>query len=112
MLRRAGRRPSHGNYYEVGLTKGFLGLLGPGCQLLFRRNVNNFADDNLLLNTPVSLSYRVPSKLDIYGAEGKTRTSLELGAALRVRELLLHGGLGVLSSYGRPLPRAGCDRML
>jgi TonB-dependent Receptor Plug Domain len=61
--------PSHGNYFEAGLTKGFFGHLlfeGNG----YWRNVNNFADDDLLLNTPVAfpIAFR---KASIYGAEGK-----------------------------------------
>ena len=61
--------PSHGNYYEVGMTKGFLGQFTLDVNY-YRRNVNNFADDNLLLNTPVSfpIAFR---KANIYGAEGK-----------------------------------------
>jgi hypothetical protein len=61
--------PSHGNYYEVGLTKGFFGRLRLDADS-YRRNVNNFADDNLLLNTPVAfpIAFR---KANIYGAEAK-----------------------------------------
>ncbi len=61
--------PSHGNYYEVGMTKGFFGQLRLDANY-YRRNVNNFADDNLLLNTPVAfpIAFR---KANIYGAEGK-----------------------------------------
>jgi hypothetical protein len=61
--------PSHGNYYEVGMTKGFFGQLRLDVNY-YRRNVNNFADDNLLLNTPVAfpIAFR---KANIYGAEGK-----------------------------------------
>lgn len=61
--------PSHGNYYEVGLTKGFKGKFSLDVNSYFR-NVNNFADDNLLLNTPVSFptAFR---QARIYGAEGK-----------------------------------------
>jgi hypothetical protein len=61
--------PSHGNYYEVGLTKGFVGKLSLDVNA-YLRDVNNFADDNLLLNTPVSfpIAFR---KAQIYGAEGK-----------------------------------------
>lgn len=61
--------PSHGNYYEAGMTKGFLGQLSLDVNGYFR-DVNNFADDNLLLNTPVSfpIAFR---KAQIYGAEGK-----------------------------------------
>ena len=61
--------PSHGNYYEVGLTKGFWAHLKLEVNS-FRRIVNNFADDDQLLNTAVSfpLAFR---KADIYGAESK-----------------------------------------
>jgi outer membrane cobalamin receptor len=61
--------PSHGNYYEVGLTKGFFQKLKLDANY-FVRNVNNFADDDKLLNTGVSfpIAFR---KADIYGAEGK-----------------------------------------
>ncbi len=61
--------PSHGNYYEAGMTKSFLGQLSLNANAYFRQ-LNNFADDNLLLNTPVSfpIAFR---KASIYGAEGK-----------------------------------------
>lgn len=60
--------PSHGNYYEIGAMKGFLGFsLDTN---VYWRNVNNFADDDLLLNTPVAfpIAFR---KARIYGAEAK-----------------------------------------
>jgi outer membrane cobalamin receptor len=61
--------PSHGNYYEVGLTKGFFQKLRLDVNY-FNRSVNNFADDDLLLDTAVSfpIAFR---KAHIYGAEGK-----------------------------------------
>jgi outer membrane cobalamin receptor len=61
--------PSHGNYYEVGLTKGFFQKLRLDVNG-FNRSVNNFADDDLLLATAVSfpIAFR---KANIYGAEGK-----------------------------------------
>jgi outer membrane cobalamin receptor len=62
-------KPSHGNYYEAGLTKGFLGQFKLDANY-FRRQVNNFPDDDLLLNTGISfpIAFR---KSDVYGAEGK-----------------------------------------
>ena len=62
-------QPSHGNYYEVGMTKAFLRQLKLDANY-YRRNINNFADDNLLLNTPVAfpIAFR---NAKIYGAEGK-----------------------------------------
>jgi len=61
--------PSHGNYYELGLTKGFLGKFKVDASY-YRRDVNQFADDDQLLNTGVSFptAFR---KSEIYGAEGK-----------------------------------------
>jgi hypothetical protein len=61
--------PSHGNYYELGLTKGFLGKVSVDADA-YVRDMNNFADDDLLLNTSVSfpIAFR---KARVYGAEGK-----------------------------------------
>jgi hypothetical protein len=61
--------PSRGNYYELGFTKSVVDNLKIDVSS-FRRAVNNFADDDLLLNTAVSfpISFR---KATIYGAEGK-----------------------------------------
>ncbi len=61
--------PSHGNYYEVGVMKGFQSRLSLDLNAYLRR-MNNFADDNLLLNTPISfpIAFR---KASIYGAEAK-----------------------------------------
>jgi len=62
-------KPSHGNYYEVGATKSFAGKLKLDANY-FRRYFDNYADDDLLLNTAISfpISFR---KASIYGAEGK-----------------------------------------
>ena len=61
--------PSHGNYYELGITKGLWGRVRLEVNS-FRRLVNNFADDDQLLNTAVSfpIAFR---KADIYGGESK-----------------------------------------
>jgi outer membrane cobalamin receptor len=61
--------PSHGNYFEAGFTKSLGGKLKLDANY-FRRYFNNFADDDLLLNTSVSfpIAFR---KAEIYGAEGK-----------------------------------------
>lgn len=62
-------KPSHGNYYEVGITKAFVDKLKVDVNT-FRRDVNNFADDDQLLNTSVTfpIAFR---KAYIYGAEAK-----------------------------------------
>jgi outer membrane cobalamin receptor len=61
--------PSHGNYFELGLTKSFFSQFRFDANY-FRRYVNNFADDDQILNTAVSfpIAFR---KAIIYGAEGK-----------------------------------------
>ena len=61
--------PSHGNYYEVGVSKGFLGQLRLDVNV-FDRRVNNYADDDQLLSTAVSFPIAF-DKAYIYGAEGK-----------------------------------------
>jgi outer membrane cobalamin receptor len=61
--------PSHGNYFEFGVTKGFFQQLKLDLNY-FDRAVNNFADDDQLLDTAVSfpIAFR---KAHVYGAEGK-----------------------------------------
>ena len=61
--------PSHGNYYEVGMTKGFLGRLRLDANY-FRRDVNNYADDDQILNTVVTFPIAF-NRAVIYGGEGK-----------------------------------------
>ena len=62
-------QPSHGNYYEFGVSKGFFGQLKFDANL-FDRRVNNFADDDQLLSTAVSFPIAF-NQAYIYGAEGK-----------------------------------------
>ena len=61
--------PSRGNYYEAGITKAFFGKLRLDANY-FRRQVNNYADDDQLLNTAVSFPIAFNHAI-IYGAEGK-----------------------------------------
>jgi outer membrane cobalamin receptor len=62
-------RPSRGNFYEAGFTKGLFGKARLDANY-FRRRVNNFADDDLLLNTGLSfpIAFR---KAEIRGVEVK-----------------------------------------
>ena len=62
-------QPSHGDYYELGLTKGLLGKFRMDANY-FRRDVDNYADDDQILNTAVSFPIAF-DKAIIYGAEGK-----------------------------------------
>jgi len=61
--------PSEGNYYEVGLTKGFFKKVRLDANY-FRRLVSNYADDDQINNTTISfpIAFR---KAIIYGAEAK-----------------------------------------
>jgi hypothetical protein len=61
--------PSHGDYFEVGATKGLWSHLRFDGNY-FRRHVNNFADDDQILSTAVSFPIAF-NKAVIYGAEGK-----------------------------------------
>jgi outer membrane cobalamin receptor len=62
-------RPSRGNYYETGLSKGVFGKLRLDANY-FRRNVENFADDDVFLNTGVSFPIAFEHAL-IQGVETK-----------------------------------------
>ena len=61
--------PSHGNYFEFGATKSFLNQFRFDANY-FRRDVNNYADDDQILNTAVSFPIAFRKSI-IYGAEGK-----------------------------------------
>lgn len=62
-------QPSHGNYYEVGATKSFFNQFRFDVNY-FRRDVNNYADDDQILNTSISFPIAF-QKAMLYGAEGK-----------------------------------------
>jgi hypothetical protein len=106
--------PSLGNYFQAGVTKGFVGNLKLEANYFVRR-VNNFADDDPLLNTSVAfpIAFR---DAHIYGADAKLdiprwgRLSGYLGYSYLVSsvDLPVTGGLflgvdatDVLSQTGR-----------
>ena len=62
-------QPSRGIYYEGGLTQAFASRLRVNVNV-YRRAVNNFADDDQLLNTGISYPIAF-DKAVIYGAEAK-----------------------------------------
>jgi outer membrane cobalamin receptor len=62
-------QPSRGNYYEAGMSKGFLARMRLDANV-YRRDVSNFADDDQLLNTGISYPIAFDHAI-IYGAEGK-----------------------------------------
>jgi len=61
--------PSHGNFFEAGLTKGFFKRVSLDANY-FVRNMDNFADDDQLLDTAVTfpIAFR---NARIYGSEAK-----------------------------------------
>jgi hypothetical protein len=61
--------PSLGNYYEVGLTKGFFQRLRLEVNV-FDRRVANYSDDDQLLNTAISFPISF-AKARLYGVEAK-----------------------------------------
>jgi hypothetical protein len=60
---------SRGSYYELGATKALLGKLRLDANM-FRRDVNNYADDSQILSTGISFPIAF-DKAVLYGAEGK-----------------------------------------
>lgn len=62
-------QPSRGDYYEVGLTRGFWGKVRIDANV-FRRNFRNYSDDDTLLDTGVSFPIADASAW-IQGIEGK-----------------------------------------
>ena len=62
-------QPSHGDYYELGATKAFFVKLRLDANM-FRRRVNNYADDSQILSTGISFPIAFDHAI-LYGAEGK-----------------------------------------
>jgi outer membrane cobalamin receptor len=62
-------KPSLGNFYEAGFAKGLFGKLRLDANY-YRRTLNNFADDDLLLNTGVSFPIAF-ARSEIHGVEVK-----------------------------------------
>jgi hypothetical protein len=62
-------QPSRGDYYEGGLSKAFLSHMRLDLNI-YRRDVNNYADDDQLLNTGISYPIAFDHAV-IYGTEAK-----------------------------------------
>jgi hypothetical protein len=62
-------RPSRGNYYELGATKELFKKAHVSANV-FRRELRNFADDDVLLNTGISFPVALHSA-DVYGVESQ-----------------------------------------
>jgi len=62
-------RPSRANYYELGATKELFQKAHLSANV-FRRDIRNFADDNVLLDTGVSFPIAL-SSAHIYGTESQ-----------------------------------------
>ncbi|MGA9884520.1 MAG: TonB-dependent receptor [Candidatus Acidiferrales bacterium] len=67
-------QPSEGNYYEAGLEKVFFNKIRVDANY-FRRDVNNYADDDQIDNTTISYPIAF-EKAIVYGAEGKIELPL------------------------------------
>ena len=67
---------------------------------MFRRDVNNYADDSQVLSTGISfpIAFR---KAILYGAEGKLEVQ-QWGPLFRLCQLLLHRGECFLPGHRRP----------
>jgi hypothetical protein len=61
--------PSEGNYYEAGVTKALFGQLRLDANY-FRRLVDNYADDDQIANTTISIPIAFRKSI-IYGADAK-----------------------------------------
>ena len=61
--------PSRGNFYQAGFAKSVFGKLRLDGNY-FRREIRNFADDDVFLNTGVSFPIAF-SRAEVYGFEGK-----------------------------------------
>jgi hypothetical protein len=92
-------RPSRGNYYEVGLAKAFGGHVRLDANW-FRRDIENFEDDDLLLNTGVSFPIAF-HRAKILGTEvklevprwGKFSGFLSYSNAIGLGQFPITGGL-------------------
>ena len=62
-------KPSFGNFYEAGISKALFDQLRLEVNI-FDRRLNNFADDDLLLNTGISFPISF-QRANLYGAETK-----------------------------------------
>ena len=94
-------RPSLGNFYEAGFTKGLFRKLRMDANY-FRRDTNNYADDDVLLNTGVSfpIAFR---KAEIHGVEVKLEVPRwgRLSGSMGYSNML---GVGYLPVTGRTFP--------
>src|SRR5207247_627571 len=61
--------PSRGNFYEAGVTKSLLGRMRLDISA-YRRQIQDFADDDVLLNTGVTFPIAF-KKAEIRGGEVK-----------------------------------------
>ncbi len=92
-------RPSTGNFYEIGFTKGIAGRLKLDASA-YRRSFLNFADDDVFLNTGISFPiafhnariHGVDTKLDLPGW-GRFSGFLSYSNMTGIAQLPVTGGL-------------------
>ncbi len=90
-------RPSRGNFYEAGLSKGVMQRARLDANF-FRRAVDQFADDDVLLNTGVSFPINF-QKADVRGVELKLEL-VKLGGLSGFVSLTNMRGTGYLPVTG------------
>jgi len=106
-------RPSLGNFFDAGLAKSFFGKLRLDANF-YRRSMDNFADDDLLLNTGVSFPIAFNNAV-IHGVEvkleiprwGKLTGFVSYSNMLGVGYLPVTGGLFLGSDAAGALGQTG-----
>ena len=100
-------QPSEGNYYEGGLAKTFFDRIRLDANY-YRRDENNFADDDQIENTTHQLPDRF-SQVDHLWRGSETERA-RVGAVVRFSELFLHGGECMVPCHRRPVSGQQCGR--
>ena len=72
----------------------------------YLRNVNNYADDDQIENTTISFPIAFQQSQDL--RRGSQDRGTRLAWAVRLRQLLLHGGQCVVPGFRRPVPGRRC----
>jgi len=91
-------RPSRGKLLRTGATKSY-SAKGHLSANVFRRNLRNFADDDVLLKYRSKFPDRAEFRADIYG-RGKPVCSAAVGSGEQLGKLLVSGCVGAASGGG------------
>ena len=96
-------RPSFGQFFEAGLSKRLFSVARVDVTQYSRR-MDNFADDDLLLNTGVSFPIAF-DRAEISGTENQAERPA-VAFVVRIRQLLAYAGHGVSSDHRRSPARS------